>query len=579
MNSIIQHIPYYKKAVIAGCFCLILCLPAHGQEQKVSKEDIKTDKFNVEYLLAEGMHHLVLENDAKAMESFQNAYEIMPENATVNYKIAQIHLKNEEFDQALFHATKAKENDTENEYFHLLVAQIYTQQGNLSEAVEAYEEMYEATSPPDDYLLELAALYLYNGNTKMSLKTYERVEKRLGIMEQVTFQKQKILLKNNQLEEAIQEGVKLSNAYPTVGEYAQALAELMIANNLEAQAQSFMEKYLEENPNQPKVQLILAKQYYKQSKVKAAFAYFERAFYSEEIALQNKLNELVPMIQQLSNKDLNPYVKKLGRIVAEVHNLNANALAVNGDMYFALQQKDSAIYYYDKAVQKDGTKFQIWQNLLSLEMEKGAYQKITQHTEEAIEYFPNQPVLYLFSGSAYFSLKQYDDAIMMFEQGKSIVYGDADLRSTFLGQLGDAYHAAKQHEKSFKAYEEAIKANPANYFAINNYSYYLSMQNKNLERAKELSTRLVKANPTNATYLDTHGWVLYVLGDYKNAKTYLEKAAKINPSGTIIEHYGDVLFKLDQIDQAVAQWKEAKKIGGASDLIDKKIKDRKLHEQ
>jgi hypothetical protein len=50
-------------------------------------------------------------------------------------------------------------------------------------------------------------------------------------------------------------------------------------------------------------------------------------------------------------------------------------------------------------------------------------------------------------------------------------------------------------------------------------------------------------------------------------------------SGTIIEHYGDILFKLGDVDSAVKQWQKAKGMDETSDLIDKKIADRKLYEE
>ena len=60
-----------------------------------------------------------------------------------------------------------------------------------------------------------------------------------------------------------------------------------------------------------------------------------------------------------------------------------------------------------------------------------------------------------------------------------------------------------------------------------------------------MSTKLAELHPKNATYLDTHAWVLYVMKDYAGAKKYLEKAIQSDPaniSGTILEHYGDVLI-------------------------------------
>jgi len=45
-----------------------------------------------------------------------------------------------------------------------------------------------------------------------------------------------------------------------------------------------------------------------------------------------------------------------------------------------------------------------------------------------------------------------------------------------------------------------------------------------------------------------------------------------------LEHYGDVLYQLGEKEAALQQWQKAKQTGKASDLIDKKIKDKKLYE-
>ena len=49
-------------------------------------------------------------------------------------------------------------------------------------------------------------------------------------------------------------------------------------------------------------------------------------------------------------------------------------------------------------------------------------------------------------------------------------------------------------------------------------------------------------------------------------------------NGTIVEHYGDILFMLGQKDQAVEQWEKAFKIGDASKMINEKIKQKRYIE-
>ena len=555
--------------------------PGTPQQEDIlpDADPLKVDRFNVEFLLIEGMHFLAIDNQAKALDSFIKAHQIMPDNAAVNFKIAKILKESADTDQALFYISKATAKEKSNYYYQALKAEILTVKGDLSNAISTYEDLYKySEEAPDDYLFELAALYLYSDNPKMALETYNRIEKRLGILEEVSTQKQKIYLKQNMLKEAIAEGQRLVEAYPKIGEYAVSVSQIMVSNNKNQEALEYLKNHLAKHPNQALVEMELAKLYRQSNEVDLAIMHFEKAFQSEEIPLEDKLNNFVALIQKLSKTDEVDKLKDLGNSILKVHSTDANAFAANGDLYFALNDKDSAKYFYEKAVGLNGDNLQLWQNLLSLEMENKNYKSVVNFADEAISYFPNQPVLYLYAGSAHFSMKDFKMAIMFWKQGKSIVYGNDKMKSSFAAQLADAYHANNQYEEAFKTYEEAIKANPSNYFAINNYAYYLSLRKQDLERAKELSARMVKANPDNATFLDTYGWVLFQKEEYKEAVKYLEEAVKNQSSATIVEHYADALYKTGQKEKALEQWKKAKSLGGASDLIDKKISEKKYYD-
>ena len=39
-----------------------------------------------------------------------------------------------------------------------------------------------------------------------------------------------------------------------------------------------------------------------------------------------------------------------------------------------------------------------------------------------------------------------------------------------------------------------------------------------------MSCKTVKAEPKNATYLETYAWILYMLGRYSEAKIYIDQA-------------------------------------------------------
>ena len=46
----------------------------------------------------------------------------------------------------------------------------------------------------------------------------------------------------------------------------------------------------------------------------------------------------------------------------------------------------------------------------------------------------------------------------------------------------------------------------------------------------------------------------------------------INKEWLVVEHYGDILYRLNDIEGAMKHWKMAQEMGDASDKIDEKIK-------
>ena len=94
-----------------------------------------------------------------------------------------------------------------------------------------------------------------------------------------------------------------------------------------------------------------------------------------------------------------------------------------------------------------------------------------------------------------------------------------------------------------------------------------------------MAALLVKNYPDNATFLDTYAWVLYVKGKYKDAKKTMERAIGTGKANaTHFEHYGDILFKLGDIDAAVAQWEKARGLNANSETLNRKIANRKIYE-
>jgi len=548
--------------------------------QKKSEETTIEDVRQSEYYLSEGEKYYILEDYSKAFVLFQKALEYDNNNATAYYKIGQIYSNNKEYDKALEYSKKAIGLDPKNKYYYLLAAEIYTNQSNFEEAGNIYLEMFENTSNSNEYLFDLAAIYIYQENFEKALKIYDKIEQIYGINEQVVNQKQKLYIRMSKLDEAVAEGEKLIKAFPDEASYYLSLADILISNGKNEQASKYLEKALEIDPKNGKVKLFLANYYRKNGNVERSNSLLKEAFASKEIEIREKIQLLVSFMEKLPNKDLENLCKALGGQLLTVHEGEADAYAINGDLYTKLGEEKKALSYYRKAIENGASNYFIWQNVLRLENITQEYDSVIVHGEDALEYFPNQPVFYYFIGTAHYMKGNWDETISVLEQGKKMALSNQELLVIMNAQLGDAYNSVKNYKKSDECYEEVLSYDPNNDHALNNYSYFLSLRKEKLDVALKMSSKLVKNYPENPTYLDTHAWVLYVDGNYKDALKYIEKAIQFNQdaSGTIIEHYGDILYKMGEVDKAVIQWQKAKGLNDTSDLIDKKIADRKLYE-
>ena len=539
----------------------------------------RDEKRKAEMYHIEAEKYYILEDYAKSFVLYQKSLEIDPANATAYYKISQIYLKSDDKEKAIFNAQRAIKLDDTNKYFYLLLADIYTKQSNFVDAAVTYENMLKKCKKSSEYLFELAALYIYQDDYDKALSIYDQIEETFGINEQVISQKQKLYLKKSELDNAIAEGQKLIDAYPGESRYVIMLAEILISNNQSDKAVPYLEDLVDNNPDNARALLILADYYRKNGKTEKSNIYLNKAFGIAELDIQPKIQVLGSFIHKLPNDNLKQLTINLAEEIILAHPNDPRAYEINGDLWMKLEEEGKSLKNYQKALVLGASNFNTWQNVLQMEINLEKYDEAIKDGEQALELFPNQSGICWYLGTAYLATKDYDSAMEVLERGKRLSISNEEFKSFFNAQLGDVYNNLKKHKKSDDAYEAALAYNPDNDHVLNNYSYFLSLRKEKLDLAKKMSTKLVSQNPDNTTYLDTHAWVLFIRSEYKEAKVYIEKAIEGEDlSGTIIEHYGDILFKLGDVDSAVRQWQRAKGMDETTELIDKKIANRKLYE-
>lgn len=570
------------KHHITLIFSILICVGSFSTafSQKNRKKNNQEAKIReAEFYFTEGEKYYILEDYAKALLLFQKSLDTNPDNATVYYKIAQIHSQGDNVSKALQNINLALSLEKDNKYFYVLAADINTQLGDFEKASELLEEMTSRLDNTDQYLFELAALYLYQKRYDDALSTYDKIEKVYGISEEVVSQKQKIHLQNNNVELALAEGKKLMANFPENEGFVLKQAEILFANNRSSEALVFLKEYLVNNES-ASIRLLLADLQRQQGNIDDALNNLKIAFDDPTLDVNNKIQLLAELRNEFSPEELKDVSIKLSEKLIRTHPDVADTYAVYGDILYALGRKSEAQQAYQQALAIDESNFALWQNTLQIFSELNKPDSVIAISEQALEIFPNQGAIYYFNGSANLQKRNYEEAVFALERGKRLSTANLGLVGAFNSMLGEAYNGTKQYDKSDKAFEAALEYDPNNYGLLNNYSYYLALRQDHLEKAEQMAEKAVKNNPDNNTFIDTYAWVLFMREKYKEAKKVMEKAINSgNVSAIHYEHYGDILYKLGNVDLAVEQWQKAKGLNPNRELIDKKIADRKLYEQ
>ncbi len=537
--------------------------------KELSSKDLRD--FTVKYMDANKAK--ILGNYSEAIKLFQQALQIDPESAATRYEMARIYADDNNFPAALSYAEEAYNLENDNVWYAQFLGQLYSETGRMEEAIAVYRNIVKNHQNEYGYYFNLGSLLSAQGKYDEALKLYNDLEYRLGESEELSLQRQMIYIDKGDYDSALIEIDKLIENNPEELRLYGMKAEIFQQLKREDEARKLYEQMLEMQPDNGLVLLSLHDIAKKKGEESEANDYLRRAFGSSELSIDVKVNIL---LNYLNSPDFNKnrdFILSLTREMEGAHPDEAKAYAVHGDIYYNLNQLDSARVKFRKAVTLDPNRPPIWQQILTIDSQLNDFDALQSESDQALEYFPQQPIFYLFNGIAYLQQKNTNKAIEALSTGKNLVVDNNKLLGQFYASLGDAYHEQKEHESSDSAYDMALKYDPQNTIVLNNYAYYLSLRKLNLEKAEAMAKKANDLNPDVASFQDTYGWVLYTRENYQNALFWIEQSLQSGGGNdpTVLEHHGDVLLKLKRIKDAIKAWQKALDAGGEATELNPKI--------
>lgn len=469
----------------------------------------------------------------KALENGLEAIKLNPDNLDYKEHVADTYIILGDYNSALKYLKEINSKHPDDINIVYNIGRMHEALKQPSEAVKYYEYITENFQYDETVLLRMADIYESFNDFANTAATIEKL---------LVINPTDINLKYS-----------AAATYIKIPEYDKAI--------------SIYESILETNPNNRDVQTEVIKLYFRQHRNNEAFEKYSRLINRDTVDFLTKMDVAIAFMQASTEDKEALNVSK-----SILQTLKATYPGEWMPEYYIayIDSKDNpqaAETTFNDLLSKVDTSAELYVQVGFYYYEQRKFQKAADIFGSGAQKFPEEFRLHYLTGNSYYSLGKNREALPHLE--KALELSPSDLNT--LSNLGLVYDDLKMYPETDRLYEQAFKYYPDNILLLNNYAYHLSERGEKLTEAKEMSKKTIEKEPNNASYLDTYGWILFKMKDYKNAAIYIEKAIKINKNETLLDHLGDVYEAMDEIVKALKYWNEALQLNPNNESIKTKV--------
>ena len=524
-------------------------------------------------------------NADAAFDLLQHCIKINPQAAEAYYFLAQYYqaLRGDSTNlkTAQQYIQKAAELEPDNATFLETVAQSYIRQAEYEKAIPVMERLYNQDKSREELLEMLFELYQQTDNNDKAIETLNRLEAAEGKSERLSYAKSEIYTNMGNKKAAIAEMRQLAQQYPNDLNFKGMYADMLLRNDEEEQALKLYNEILAEEPDNTRAQVSLRSYYRVQGEIEKADSLTEVILLNKNTTNEQRIYLMRQMVADSERADgdstqiLNMFHKMLAgpQKNADI----ATLCAAYMDLKKMPRDSVRAMLQTVLSIAPDNAAARL--QLVSFAWDRKDHQEVITLCQDARQYNPEEMAFYYYQGMAYYQEEDKDKALEAFQNGIGVITPESNpaIVSDFYAVMGDLLHQKGLARKAFEAYDSCLQWKDDNIMCLNNYAYYLSELDEQLDKAEQMSYKTIKAEPKNATYLDTYAWILFMQGRYAESKVYIDQALQndSDSSAVITEHAGDIYIQNKEPERAVELWKQALLLDPQNKILIRKIKQRK----
>jgi tetratricopeptide (TPR) repeat protein len=444
----------YIQFIVLFSFSFLM----HGQE-------ITTETVSKESKFIEAKREILIGRYDKGIEILQKLYEEERTNGEVAFELAKAHKAMDQPTMVEKFATTAIKNDPDNLWYQLWYGDYMMEVNRPETAIGAFQKMVEIDPRDPQNYDRLAKAYILVKNYSKAAETYDKMEEVVGSTVDIIMNKFRTYDLMGDYERSVSEIKRLTHKYPVVEDYWLILAQVELKAGNQEKAEAAYKKVLEINPNNSEANLAMLGQGTELENENAYLRSLLPIINNPSIGIDAKVKELLPYVENLAqgkNIELQDALLEAGDRLVQTHNNEAKATALFGDILYNTGNLPAAIKQYEKTLILNDNVYPVWEQLMYALEETEDFDRLRAVSTDALDFYPNQAMVYYFNGVALAKTETYDVARDIMEEGLMVSGNNKVIRSTMLNGLAYSALISNNLEDSRRWLDQSLEVSEGN---------------------------------------------------------------------------------------------------------------------
>ena len=506
-----------------------------------------------------------------AIAAYNSCLKLSPNSAAVNYQLAKIFFRLQDFDAALNYISQAVKLSEDNYWYNVFLADVYRCLGNYQESIKIFETLIKKNPNYQDYL-QLCELYVKSGKISSAISTLNTIESKYGFDIDNSLKKIDLLRRQNHLKEAEDECCKLVLTDSSNLSYLGMLEDFYLSISQISKAQEVVTKMQSIDDKNPLSYLAVAYLCRATGKIDCFYQNLVESFRGDVISQNEKISLIQEIVLHSQEYDEEKICQLYDEIV-KADSLNFEVRSSYADFLMLSNKYALAAKQLKKCSEIRQSDFKVWKKLFKLYVLIEDYKSLNSVVKECEEYFPEQVDLMLFSAVSMLYNGDLSSAEEMFLSAEDFGIELTESANLYYFYLGVFNYKKKNFEKAFSFFDKFYEKNHSDYNLCAQYAYYLIESKKNLTLAQNIIKECQKIDNKNYYFCYVYAFYSLAVSDLKSAEYFIEKSLSNNGNQKeyILLLAGDIFYKKGDCAKAVEYWKLSLQKGGDPKSLNSKI--------